>query len=277
MTLNYIPLEVTYMVKCKKLNLSINNIQNIEKVALQNLWDLQDLILSDNSIKDIADINPSELFVNNKNITFLNLSNNPLMDLGRDNKTILVSESLEILDVSRCHIYSLVGSFILGGLKKLKYLNLSNNPLSQFDGLFSNSLTTLSIRGCLLVHLNDGALRGFNNLEILDASLNDQLFINNVIVSTSLNTLDISQCSVRMPNLQGMAALKFAFMNGNRIKRLPAYQFANNTKLITLDLSENHVETVRTCHLLTVFFKIKTVFLKVILFLITLILNKEAI
>jgi len=245
MSLNFIPLEVSYMTKCKKLNLSMNNIQNIEKVALENLWNLEDLVLSNNGITDIADINPSELFNYNKKIKFLNLSKNPFIDLGRDNNTILVSESLEVLDVSQCQIASLIGPIILSGLKKLKYLNLSNNPLKRLDGLWSDSITTLNIRGCILVYLSDDALSGFTNLELLDVSLNDQLFIDNTIQSTSLVTLDISQCSVRIPNLHGMLNLRTVFMNGNRIRRLTAYQFANSTKLINLDISENHVETVR--------------------------------
>lgn len=245
MSLNFIPLELSYMIKCKKFNLSMNNIKNIEKVAFENLWSLEDLILSNNSITDIADINPSELFYNNKNIKYLNLSNNPLVDLGRDNNTILISESIEVLDVSQCQIVSLVGPIVLSGLKRLKYLNLSNNPLKIMDGLWSDSVTTLNIRGCILVHLSDDALSGLANLEILDVSLNDQLFIDNTIQSTSLVTFDISQCSVRIPNLRGMLGLKTVFMNGNRIKRLTAYQFANNTKLLNLDISENHIETVR--------------------------------
>ncbi|XP_022179624.1 leucine-rich repeat-containing protein 15 isoform X2 [Myzus persicae] len=244
MTLNFIPLEVSYMTNCKRLNLSMNNIQNIEKAALENLWNLEDLILSSNSIMDIADINPTELFNNNKNIKFLNLSNNPLVDLGRDNNTILISESLEVLDVSQCQIVSLIGPIVLSGLKKLKYLNLSNNPLKRLDGLLSDSITTLNIRGCVLVYLSDDALSGFTHLELLDVSLNDQLFIDNTIQSTSLVTLDISQCSVRIPNLYGMPDLRTVFINSNRIKRLAAYQFANNTKMINLDLSKNHVETV---------------------------------
>jgi len=245
MSLNFIPLEVSYMTNCKKLNLSMNNIQYIEKVALENLWNLEDLILSNNSIMNITDINPSELFNNNKYLKFLNLSNNHLDNLGQDNNTILVSESLEVLDVSQCKIVSLIGSIVFSGLKKLKYLNLSNNPLKSFDGLFSSSITTLNLRGCVIVNLSDNALSGFTNLELLDISLNDQLFIDNTIQSTSLLTLDISQCSVRIPNLHGMPYLRTVFMNTNRIKRLTAYQFANSSKMINLDISENHIETVR--------------------------------
>jgi len=233
------------MSKCQKLNLSTNNIQKIETVALQNLWDLEYLILSDNSIMDISDINPSELFNNNKKIKYLNLSNNPLGNLGLDNNTILISESLEVLDVSHCQIFSLIGPIVLSGLKMLKYLNLSNNPLKDFDGVISNSITTLNIRGCLLTYLSDGALSGLKNIELLDVSLNDQLFIDNTIHSKSLVTIDISQCSVRIPNLLGMTNIRTVFMNSNRIKRLTAYQFGNNTNIINLDLSENHVETVR--------------------------------
>ncbi|XP_060850917.1 leucine-rich repeat-containing protein 15-like isoform X1 [Rhopalosiphum padi] len=244
MTLNFIPLEVSHMTNCKKLNLSSNNIQQIEKDALQNLWNLEDLILSNNSIMNIADINPSELFNNTKNIKRLNLSNNHITDLGQNHSTILISESLEVLDVSQCQILSVVGQIVLSGLTKLKYLNLSNNPILLFGELFSNSITTLNLRGCLLVHLKDNALSGFPKLDLLDISLNDQLFIDNTIHTKTLKTLDISQCSVRIPNLDGMINIRTVFMNTNRIKRLTAYQFANNSKLINLDLRENHIETV---------------------------------
>lgn len=242
MALDYIPLTVHY---CKKLNLSANNIQKIHELALQNLWNLEELILSNNSITDITEINPSVLFYNNKNIRLLNLSGNPLSDLGGAPDTIFYSESLEILDVSECQIVSLIGPMVLSGLKKLTYLNLSNNPLIRFDGIISSSLTILNLRGCLLNYFGMNALSGFKNLQILDAGQNEQLFMDYPIYSSSLKTLDVSQCSVRTPNLLGMTELQSAFLNGNQIRRLGANQFSNNTKLLHLDLSDNHINTVR--------------------------------
>jgi len=233
------------MSNCKTLDLSANNIQTIDKFALENLWSLEELILSNNSIADIALINPNTLFYNNKNIKVLNLSNNPFADLGRDPNTMLYSESLEVLDVSKCRIVSLVGQLVLDGLKMLTYLNLSNNPLTRLDALFSVTLKILNVKGCLLGRLGEGALSGFGNLEILDASLNDQLYIDSSLRSPTLESLDVSFCSVRTPNLLGMTELRSAFLNNNRIRKLAAYQFANNTKLVTLDLSKNNVETVR--------------------------------
>lgn len=233
------------MVECKKLNLSGNNIQTIDRYVLQNLWSLEELILNNNSIMNISEINPSVLFNNNKNIKSLNLSSNPLTDLGRNPETIIYSESLEILDVSRCQIVSLVGSLVLAGLKKLKYLNLAYNPLIRLDSLISNNLQILNIMGCQLDYLSDGALAGLESLEILVASLNDQLNIKNIIQSSTLKSLDFSSCSVRTPNLFGMTELRSVSLYGNQIKKLVNYQFANNTKLVTLDLSKNDVEIVR--------------------------------
>lgn len=244
-SLNFLPVEVQLMLDCKKLNLSANNIQTIDNYILNNLWSLEELILSNNSISDIAAIHPSVLLYNNKNIEILNMSNNPLMSLGRSPDTILFSESLQILDVSSCRISSLVGPLVLSGLKNLKYLNLSNNPLVRLDGLLSSTLNVLNINGCQLDYLSDGALQGFQNLEILDASLNDQLNIKNMVHSSTLKSLDLSLCSVRTPNMLGMTELRSAFFNGNQIRKLTNYQFVNNTKLITLDLSKNDVETVR--------------------------------
>lgn len=194
---------------------------------------------------DIADISPSVLFNNIKNIKILNLSSNPLTDLGRNPETIIYSESLEILDVSRCQITSLVGSLVLSGLKMLKYLNLENNPLIRLDGLISNNLKVLNINSCQLDYLSDSALEGFKSLEILSTSLNEQLNMKNAIQSSTLKSLDVSLCSVRTPNLFGMTELRSASLYGNQIKKLVNYQFANNTKLIVLDLSKNDVEIVR--------------------------------
>lgn len=244
MKLDIIPIEMTFLTNCKKLNLSSNNIQTIDMISLQNFWNLEELILSNNSIMDIDAISLNTLFKIDKYIKILNLSNNNFMDLGRDMDTVLYSESLEVLDVSNCRINSLVGPMVLSGLKNLTYLNLENNPLTRFDGLFSSTLTILNIRGCLLNYLNEGTLRGFKNLKIMDASLNDQLYITNAIHSTSLKTLDLSQCSVRTPNLLGMPDLRSAFLNSNSIRRLMAYQFVNNTKISLLDLSDNDVESV---------------------------------
>lgn len=233
----------------------MNKIQTIDKNALVNLWNLEELVLSRNAIVNLASINPSVLFFNNKNLRKLNLSNNPLTDLGQDLDSMLYSESLEVLDVSRCHITSLVGPAVLDGLKNLTYLNLSNNPLVRLDALFSSTLSALNVRNCLLRYLSETALIGLKKLEVLDISLNEQLYLDKAIISPSLKVLDVSQCSVRAPNLNSMYELKYGFINGNRIRRLTSYQFANNSKLMTLDLSENHVESVRILRIIRYMYK----------------------
>ncbi|XP_050443483.1 leucine-rich repeat-containing protein 15 isoform X2 [Adelges cooleyi] len=240
--LDSIPANVENMNHVKRLNLSHNHIHEIHKFTLQNLWDLEELVLDHNSISDIVSINPSIAFNYNKNLKMLNLSSNPLTDLGRDVSTMLYSESLEVLDVSNCQIISLLGPLVLSGLRKLSYLNLSGNPLTRLDGVLSNTLKMLNIRGCLISYLSTDALNGFSNLEVLDASENVQLYMEFAIHSTTLNILDVSECSVRTPNLYGMPTLKSAFLNGNRIRKLGPNQFTNNTNLITLDLSDNHIE-----------------------------------
>lgn len=232
------------MKNCKKLNLSSNSIQYVEKNALENLWSLQELLLNNNSITDIASINPSKLFYYNKNIRVLNLSSNYITDLGRDENTILYSDSLEILDVSNCRITSLVGEKLLSGLKNLTFLNISSNPLTTLSGLYSTTLKILDIRNCMFNYINENALSGLVNLEILDISQNDQLHLNNPLLTPKLEMLDASLCSIRTPELHEMTELKSAFLNGNRIKRLKAYQFSKNTKITNMDLSENHVEFV---------------------------------
>lgn len=213
---------------------------------IENLWSLEELVLNNNAIADIAAINLNTLFNYNKNIKVLNLSSNPLSNLGHGLDTILFSDSLEVLDVSHCQITSLVGPLVLNGLRRLTYLNLSNNPLTQLEGLFSSTLKILNARGCLLSYLMEGALVGFHNLEIFDVGLNDQLYIDSAVLSPKLRSLDVSLCSIREPNLSGMTELRSAFLNGNRIKRINAYQFVNNTKLFSLDLSNNHLVTVCT-------------------------------
>lgn len=246
--LTVIPVDVSYMTICKKLNLSFNHIESINKYTFQNLLSLEELLLNENSIADIADISPNVLFYNNLNLRVLNLSGNLFEDLGRDLNTMLFSESLEVLDVSRCQITSLVGPLVLSGLKKLVYLDLSGNPLSHMDELYSGTLKVLSVRGCQLSQLDDHVLVGFQGLEVFDASLNEQLCVNNALLSPKLRSLDLSLCSIRAPNLTSMVELRSAFINGNRIKRIHAYQFINNSELMTLDLSGNHVETVRKQH-----------------------------
>lgn len=244
MTLNTIPIEITKMIKCKKLNLSNNNIRELHTFSKQKVWHLEELILSNNSIDDLSMLSHN-LLHNSKEIKLLNLSSNPITDLGSDEHTILISDSLEVLDVSHCQITSVVGPVILSGLKKLEYLNLSYNPLKYFDGVFSDSLKILNLRNCMINYLNVRALSDLRNLEIFDASLNDQMFLKSDIHATSLKTIDVSRCSLRAPNLLGMRELRSAFLNGNRIRRLEAYQFVNNTKLVYLDLSKNSVEVVR--------------------------------
>ncbi|XP_025408691.1 nephrocan-like isoform X2 [Sipha flava] len=241
MTLNTIPIEITKIIKCKKLDLSNNNIHELHTFSELNVWHLEELILSNNSINDLSTLNHDLLF-NSKEIKLLNLSSNPITHLGYEEHTLLSSNSLEVLDVSNCQITSLIGPLVLSGLKKLEYLNLSNNPLKFFDGVFSYSLKILNIRNCLINYLGERALSDLKNLEIFDASLNEQLFLKSEIQARSLKTIDVSRCSLRTPNLLGMSELRSAFLNENRIRKLVAYQFINNTKLVHLDLSKNSVE-----------------------------------
>ncbi|VVC25557.1 Leucine-rich repeat,Leucine-rich repeat domain, L domain-like,Leucine-rich repeat, typical subtype [Cinara cedri] len=246
MALTNFPMEVMYMTDCKKLNLSSNSIRLMHGSSLWALRDLEELVLSNNSIANIALISPGTLLNYNNNIKVLNLSNNPMIVLSQDHDSILYSDFLEILDLSWCRIESLVGPEVLSGLKRLKYLDLSHNPLKRLDQLYTKTLQILNVRGCLLNHINNSALVGLKSLNVLDISQNEYLDMdyNNIIRTSMLETLDASKCSVLRPKLDGMTNLKGAFFNGNRIRELTAYQFANSTKLITLDLSKNHLEIV---------------------------------
>lgn len=243
MTLNSVPKAITYMTNCKTLNLSNNRINKPENLSIQNLWLLEELILSNNSIDDISVVNRDLLSF--REFKSLNLSNNPITSLGKDENTLLISNSLKVLDVSYCQITSLVGPVVLSGLTNLENLNLSNNPLKLFDGVFSYSLKTLNIRNCLIDNLGEQALSYLRNLEEFIASQNDQMFLKDDVHTSSLKKIDVSRCSLRAPNLLGMSELTSAFLNGNRIRRLVDYQFINNSKIFELDLSKNSVEFVR--------------------------------
>ncbi|XP_072127058.1 relaxin receptor 1 isoform X2 [Mobula birostris] len=169
--------------KLRKLFLSHNCITDLEPGVFQDLYQLEWLVLDNNMLRSVT----VKSFVGLRSLVFLHMSNNSLDHIP---KVCAVLPSLNWLDLEGNHIVSIdkatlqtclkITVFDLSsnlikelprsafrGLKQLKQMNLSNNPINhfhvdQFDDLIS--LTSLVLDGINILNIQT---RMFVNLKEL--------------------------------------------------------------------------------------------------------------
>lgn len=244
-TLKSVPEALITYVDIVSLNLSFNEITSVTRYAFARMWKLRTLDLSGNKIRSVSDMDAGAVFLSNARLQFLNLSRNPIIDLGDEYGRILYSESLQTLDLSHCSISHVQGPLVLQGLPKLSKLNLSSNPLTRLDGLSSDSLMLLDLSHCNIQFLRSDSFSGLSKLKELRCSsnshLSDQFFKP---VSRSLSYLDTSYCDLDTNYASELTEASTVLLKGNQLKEIIAYAFQNNTKLEWLDLSENLIKTI---------------------------------
>ena len=215
------------------LNLSDNQILNIERLgATDNLGlaKLTDVNLSDNRIRDIT---PLE---NMTELTVLNLNQNSVRDIS-----------------------------VLSGLTKVTRLALDNNKVSDLTPLVEMpALTDLSIAGNGIRNIDAlDELRGLRRLNLANNSIRDPRTLTRLEALTDLSLadnqitdvkelvelkkltrLDLSQNRIRnITPLGELTALTELFLADNRIDKLQV--LTELTELRRLDLADNNVATLK--------------------------------
>lgn len=238
-------LQIQQYANIVSLNLSSNRISFVARDTFGHMSKLKTLDLSNNSIKSLSDIEAGVLFTGNTKLQTLNLSGNALTDLGDGYDQILYSESLQHLDASRCSITHLQGAIVLQGLPKLLRLDLSQNALTRIDGLSSASLQLLDLSACNLQFLRYDTFERLPNLKEVrlagNRHLTDQILRP---ASASVVRLDASHCSIRTNYASDLPESQAVRLKGNLLAELTAGAFRNNSKLETLDLSDNRIRHV---------------------------------
>lgn len=206
---------------------------------------LRKLDLSNNKIAKIANV---QSVILSKQLLHFSLSSNPITNLGTNRETVLYSESISFLDVSKCAISSITNDVTFMFMMNLTRVDLSGNPLVVVDHLMSTSLAHLDLSNCLLGDkgIREESFVELPKLQLLNLSMNAQLtrFPLLKILSKTVITLDVSYCAFEKLDLRSFPTVQIAKLRGNIIKLLNDGMLSANTDLKVLDLSENSINHI---------------------------------
>lgn len=208
---------------------------------------LRHLDLSHNSIKSWNDLNPVSFLQTAYNLETLILAGNPLGTFdGNDDRLLLASDSLKLLDLSDCQIHNINDPTMLNGLVNLDHLTLKLNPLYTLpDNLISGKLTSLDVSDCRLIALQQNVFTQMPQLSFVNFSGNHHISLVNFqgefAASKSLQMIDLSRCNATSVELNGFPNLKTAILKENTITELTDKSFQNNDLIEKIDLSTNHI------------------------------------
>lgn len=229
--------------------MSENQISRLKSNALTGLVSLNLLNLSKNNISSWSAINPRTLLEPAVLLTELSLADNPLTSFStNDENLLIVSESLQFLDLSHCKITKVTGQQVLQGMKSLQHLNLANNQIRSVSDLISDTLITINLSHNRLTSLLPNMLQSLTALTFIDLSRNHRISLQNklgeFVQSDTLKKIDLSFCNMDEIELDGFPALKIAILKGNMIRSLTKESFSNSQMLEILDLSQNAINSV---------------------------------
>ncbi|CAG9800806.1 unnamed protein product [Chironomus riparius] len=244
-----IPSQLEKFEYLQYLDLSENQIQKLKPNSLKGLVTLGMLNLSKNNISSWAGINPKTLLEPAVSLRELSLSGNPLTSFStNDENLMIVSKSLQLLDLSHCKISKIIGQQVLQGMNELKHLILSGNQIRSISDIESESLMTLDLSNNRLTSLMPTMLTGLPALSSLNLARNYRLSLENkngeFVHSVSLRKIDLSFCNMDTIEIDGFPALTTAILKGNMLRQLTSDSFVNNQMLESLDLSQNSINSV---------------------------------
>lgn len=202
------------------LNLTGNYIKDIGIETFAELFDLEELYLSDNEIFKL----PANLFINNQDLNSLYLDYNPLKQFYLN-----TSENLETLSLSHCQLETF-DERSTERLSTLSKLNLNNNKIKSLTGKAMSHMEDLAV-----INLAN------NQLEYLD----DDIFSGNPVLYKI--TLDNNKFK-SLPNffLKSRDVFTTYTFSCNHcgLKTLPSSVFENMPGMVGLQLSHNEFMNV---------------------------------
>ncbi|XP_070501304.1 insulin-like growth factor-binding protein complex acid labile subunit [Chironomus tepperi] len=244
-----IPPQLEKFEYLQYLDLSENQIQKLKPNSLKGLVTLGMLNLSKNNISSWAGINPNTLLAPAVSLRELSLSGNPLTSFSsNDENLLIVSKSLQLLDLSYCKISKIMGQQVLRGMSELNHLILAGNQIRSISDIESDSLMTLDLSNNRLTNLMPTMLTGLPALTSLNLARNYRLSLENkngeFVHSVSLRRIDLSFCNMDKIEIDGFPALTTAILKGNMLRQLTTDSFVNNQMIENLDLSQNSINSV---------------------------------
>ncbi|XP_048840063.1 leucine-rich repeat-containing G-protein coupled receptor 6 [Brienomyrus brachyistius] len=226
------------------LDLSMNNISELQPGAFQNLHFLAELRLSGNHLKQI----PGTVFSGLYNLKVLMLQNNHLERLQSEVPWDLPNLLSLRLDAN---LISEVPEQTFSGLRSLRHLWLDDNVLAEIPVRALSRLPSLQAMTLALnriMHIPDGAFRNLSSLVVLHLH-------NNMIQSLgqtcfeglhNLETLDLNYNNLQEfpAAIRTLAKLQELGFHNNDIRCIPEGAFVWNPLLQTIHFYENPIQFV---------------------------------
>ncbi|XP_061114876.1 leucine-rich repeat-containing G-protein coupled receptor 6 isoform X2 [Conger conger] len=226
------------------LDLSMNNISELQPNAFHNLHFLGELRLSGNHLRDI----PKQVFTGLYNLKVLMLQNNQIEHLPSEAPWDLPNLLSLRLDAN---LISEVPERTFLGLHSLRHLWLDDNALTEIPIRALNNLPALQAMTLALNrirHIPDAAFRNLSSLVVLHLHNNmiQTLGKNCFEGLHSLETLDLNYNDLQeFPvAIRTLAKLQELGFHNNNIKAIPERAFVGNPLLQTIHFYENPIQFV---------------------------------
>ncbi|XP_030623683.1 leucine-rich repeat-containing G-protein coupled receptor 6 [Chanos chanos] len=226
------------------LDLSMNNLTEIQPNAFHNLHFLGELRLSGNHLRHI----PGAVFQDLYNLQVLMLQNNQLERLPSEDPWDLPNLLSLRLDAN---LISDVPERAFLGMRSLRHLWLDDNVLTDIPVAALNNLGSLQAMTLALnriTHIPDYAFRNLSNLVVLHLhnnlirTLGQNCFEGlHSLETLELNYNDLQEFPVAIRMLAKLQELGF---HNNNIKGIPERAFEGNPLLQTIHFYENPIQFV---------------------------------
>ncbi|TNM87043.1 hypothetical protein fugu_007273 [Takifugu bimaculatus] len=226
------------------LDLSMNNISEIQSGAFQRLHLLSELRISGNQLRYI----PGHALQGLHNLKVLMLQNNQLERLPDDAPWDLPNLLSLRLDAN---LLSEVPAWAFRGVSSMRHLWLDDNslteiPVAALDSLPSLQAMTLALNK--ITHIPDYAFTNLSALVVLHLHNNHIQTMDprcfeglHSLETLDLNYNDLQEFPVAIRTLSKLQELGF---HNNNIKTIPERAFAGNPQLQTIHFYENPIQLV---------------------------------
>uniref|UniRef100_A0A0K0E994 LRRCT domain-containing protein n=1 Tax=Strongyloides stercoralis TaxID=6248 RepID=A0A0K0E994_STRER len=225
--------------KLISLNLSNNSISHIEPNVFSGLKGIRSLRLKNNMLQNLSSTAFNDI---RKSLNVIDLRGNKISNTSsffRKNMT-----SLEYVDLSLNRLTNISeGEF--SGCKNLVELRLFYNMIQNFSSkAFGNDtqLRKLYLGGNLLNATQISALKGFNQLELLDLSHNKIEKIPEFYGFPNVTTIKLEKntiAEIKKANFKGCPNVNALFLDGNVINKVEDDSFIGLNNLTVLGLGDN--------------------------------------
>nr|XP_034321274.1 uncharacterized protein LOC105335195 isoform X1 [Crassostrea gigas] len=229
----------------QNLDLSYNNIRNLELKSFDGLRSLLYLNISNNQLTALQ----MSFLQSTPKLRHLIITNNKIKTITESNNRL--SSSLELLDLQNNNLMTIQPSSLYR-LKSVSKIVLRNNNITNTGFYFSKSmemLYELDLSYNFIEKITDYMFNGLNRLRYLNLQNNLIAILNGFSFSTlnSLRTLNLAFNQIHVINkmtFENLESLTKLNLTGNKLQIITPIRFVPLVKLQVLDLSGNGLENL---------------------------------